>query len=90
MVVGMRLGCINHALLTHEAILGNDCWLLGWIGNQIDPAYKDYEDSLALLSRSLAAPMIGSVPFIPGGDIEKMAGFLENICLPVFGLIDNC
>lgn len=88
MVVGMRLGCINHALLTHEAILANDCWLLGWIGNQIDPDYNDYEASLALLSRSLAAPMIGSVPFIPGCDVEKMAGFLNNISRPDFGLVE--
>ena len=89
MVVGMRLGCINHALLTAEAISGTGCWLLGWIGNQVDPAYADYEASLQLLSRTLAAPMLGSVPFIPGARVEKMTGFLKNICSPDAGLVDR-
>ena len=87
MVVGMRLGCINHALLTAEAISGNGSWLLGWIGCQVDPAYVDYEASLELLSRTLAAPMIASVPYIPGGNVEKMTGFLDNICNPDLGLV---
>lgn len=89
MVVGMRLGCINHALLTAEAVSGSGCWLLGWIGSQVDPAYTDYEATLGLLSRSLPAPMIGSVPYIPGGNVEKMTGFLNNICDPEFGLVDD-
>jgi len=89
MVVGMRLGCINHALLTAEAIGNNGCWLLGWIGNQVDPDYDDYEATLSLLSRTLAAPMIGSVPYIAGAGIENMSGFLNNICNPDFGLVDR-
>ena len=87
MVVGMRLGCINHAILTAEAIMGNGCWLLGWIGSQVDPAYTDYDATLEILSESLAAPMIGSVPYIPGGNVEKMSGFLNNICNPDLGLV---
>ncbi|PJA37224.1 MAG: dethiobiotin synthase, partial [Lysobacterales bacterium CG_4_9_14_3_um_filter_62_6] len=37
LVVGIRLGCINHALLSARAIRGDDCRLLGWIANHIDP-----------------------------------------------------
>ena len=89
MVVGLRLGCINHALLTAEAIAGSGCWMLGWIGNQIDPSYKDSDSTIALLSRLLAAPLIGSIPYVPQGNVEKMTGFLDNICGPDLGLVDK-
>lgn len=87
MVVGMRLGCINHALLTAEAIVADGCWLAGWIANQIDPDYRDLEATRELLAVSLAAPMLASVPYIRAGDVEKMAGFLDNMEFPEVGLV---
>ena len=86
MVVGMRLGCINHALLTAEAIQADGCWLAGWIGNQIDPDYRELDATRDLLSVSLAAPMLGSVPYVRTGGVEKMADFLDNINFPEVGL----
>lgn len=87
MVVGMRLGCINHARLTAEAIHTDGCWLAGWISNQIDPEYRDLEATRELLSISLASPMLAAVPYVGEGDVEKMADFLDNIEFPEIGLV---
>jgi dethiobiotin synthetase len=59
MVVGLRLGCINHALLSARAILADGCELLGWIGNRIDPAMDAVDDNLATLRALLPAPCLG-------------------------------
>ena len=62
LVVGLRLGCINHARLSARAIQGDGCELLGWIGNTIDPAMERREDNLATLRRVLPAPCLGVLP----------------------------
>jgi dethiobiotin synthetase len=59
LVVGLRLGCINHARLSARAILDDGCELLGWIGNGIDPAMERREDNLGTLRRLLSAPCLG-------------------------------
>lgn len=63
LVVGVRLGCLNHALLSARAILADGCSLAGWIGNRIDPAMAAVEDNLATLRELLPAPCLGVLPF---------------------------
>ena len=53
LVVGMRLGCINHALLTAEAIAARGLGLAGWVANQIDPAMLRFDQNLEALTRRL-------------------------------------
>ena len=62
LVVGLRLGCINHALLSAAAIRADGLELAGWVGNQIDPSLARVEDNLATLDRMLPAPRLGFVP----------------------------
>lgn len=62
LVVGMRLGCINHALLTAEAIAARGLSLAGWIANRIDPAMLRFEENLAALEMRLPAPLLGVIP----------------------------
>jgi dethiobiotin synthetase len=64
LVVGLRLGCINHALLTQEAILRRGLTLAGWIANRIDLAMPAAEDNLDTLRRSLQAPMLADMPWM--------------------------
>ncbi|HEY3520518.1 MAG TPA: dethiobiotin synthase, partial [Rhodanobacteraceae bacterium] len=59
LVVGLRLGCINHARLSVRAIVDDGCELLGWIGNAIDPAMERREDNIETLRRLLPAPCLG-------------------------------
>lgn len=62
LVVGLRLGCLNHALLSARAIVADGCELLGWIGNRIDPAMAAVDDNLATLRELLPAPCLGVLP----------------------------
>jgi dethiobiotin synthetase len=59
LVVGLRLGCLNHAQLTARAILADGCSLLGWIGNAVDPTMDRRDDNLDSLRRLLPAPCLG-------------------------------
>jgi dethiobiotin synthetase len=61
LVVGMRLGCINHALLTQQAIAACGLPLAGWVANCIDPAMSRCNENLAALQARLAAPLLGVV-----------------------------
>jgi dethiobiotin synthetase len=65
LVVGLRLGCLNHALLSARAILADGCRLAGWIGNRIDPAMVAVEDNLETLRGMLPAPCLGVLPHGP-------------------------
>jgi dethiobiotin synthetase len=66
LVVGMRLGCINHALLTAEAIAARGLTLAGWIANQIDPAMLRFEQNVDALAVRLPTPLLGVLPHQPG------------------------
>ena len=58
----MRLGCINHALLTQQAITASGVRLAGWIANRIDPAMSRFEENLAALQARMTAPLLGIIP----------------------------
>lgn len=62
LVVGMRLGCINHTLLTQQAIAACGLRLSGWIANRIDPAMSRFEENLATLKGRIQAPLLGIIP----------------------------
>ncbi len=72
LVVGMRLGCINHALLTVESILVRNLPLAGWVANRVDPHMPVFESNLALLQAQIPAPCLGIVPFQPVLGIEAV------------------
>jgi len=62
LVVGLRLGCLNHAQLSARAIVDDGCRLLGWVGNRVDPAMDAPEENLATLRALLPAPCLGVLP----------------------------
>jgi dethiobiotin synthetase len=63
LVVGVRLGCLNHALLTEVAIRARGLELLGWVANRIDPAMPEADANVATLRRALAAPLLAVLPW---------------------------
>jgi len=67
LVVGMRLGCINHALLTAEAIRRSGASLLGWVANFIDPEMDERRANLRALAQWLDAPLLAEVPHLSRG-----------------------
>jgi dethiobiotin synthetase len=84
LVVGLRLGCLNHAQLSARAILADGCDLLGWIGNAVDPAMERREDNLATLRRLLPAPCLGVIDH--GADAAKATTALTAAVATVHGL----
>jgi dethiobiotin synthetase len=65
MVVGLRLGCINHALLTKLAIEAHGAQFAGWIANTIDPAMARRTQNLETLIRLIGEPPLAVVPTLP-------------------------
>jgi dethiobiotin synthetase len=79
LVVGLRLGCLNHALLTAEAIASRGLEFAGWIGNGIDPAFARREANVATLAERLRAPCLGVVPWLAEPGVEAAASHLEDV-----------
>jgi dethiobiotin synthetase len=77
LVVGMRLGCINHAVLSAEAVRNDGLELAGWVANQIDPDYAYQDQTLDTLAPMLACPLLGVVPYIKGADEEQIRAYLH-------------
>jgi dethiobiotin synthetase len=73
MVVGMRLGCLNHARLTARAIADDGCELVGWIANHVDPGMERQDENFELLRVRLQAPCWGRLPFSPKPDARDMS-----------------
>jgi dethiobiotin synthetase len=63
LVVGLRLGCLNHALLTAEAIRARGLTLAGWVANQVDPGMLAQDDNIAFLQQQLQAPLLATIPY---------------------------
>jgi dethiobiotin synthetase len=77
LVVGMRLGCLNHALLTVEAIAARGLPLAGWVANAIDPEMPKRPENVAALRARIAAPLLGEVPFLAPPDPARAAAALD-------------
>lgn len=72
LVVGMRLGCLSHALLTAEAIHARGLTLVGWVANRIDPEMDRFQANLDTLTKRLDAPLMGVVAFGQNPDAREI------------------
>ncbi|WP_295431288.1 dethiobiotin synthase [uncultured Thiodictyon sp.] len=77
LVVGLKLGCLNHALLTAESIRAQGATLAGWVGNGIDPRMQAADENIATLTALLAAPCLGVIPWLPQPAPDTLAGLLR-------------
>lgn len=77
LVVGMRLGCLNHALLTADAIAVYGLSLAGWVANVLDPDMPALRDNIAALEQRLNAPMLGVVEYQASPDARAAAARLN-------------
>jgi dethiobiotin synthetase len=75
LVVGLRLGCLNHALLSAQSILASGVELRGWIANQVDPEMDRVEENVRTLRQRLPAPLLGRLGYCwPRPSLEALAG----------------
>ncbi len=77
LVVGVRLGCINHAVLSAEAIERDGLKLAGWVANIVDPETSRLDENLATLTELLTAPCLGRVPRLADAAAESVAVHLH-------------
>ena len=77
LVVGMQLGCLNHALLTAQAVRAAGLALAGWVANRIDPQMDAFDENVLALEQRLSCPLLGVLPFEPSADAKKMSGLLS-------------
>nr|WP_289099099.1 vitamin B12 dependent-methionine synthase activation domain-containing protein [uncultured Halomonas sp.] len=81
LVVGLKLGCLNHARLTAEAIAADGLTLAGWVGSVVDSAFADdsprFAANVALLKRALPAPCLGIIPHLATADAPTAQYYLS-------------
>jgi dethiobiotin synthetase len=77
LVVGMRLGCINHALLTAQAIRAKGLTLAAWCANHIDATMACTDENVAALAERLNAPLLGRIRCMPVPDSRAVAAALD-------------
>ncbi|WIH04489.1 dethiobiotin synthase [Xanthomonas translucens pv. graminis] len=76
LVVGLRLGCLNHARLSAAAIAADGLRCIGWIGNEIDPAMERIDANMQMLQERLPMPCWGRLPYRPQPDPAVLAASL--------------
>lgn len=77
LVVGIKLGCINHALLTAQAVKQAGLSLVGWIANDVSPPGRRHQEYLATLSRMLPAPLLGEIPHLAEPERQALGHYLD-------------
>lgn len=77
LVVGMRLGCLNHALLTVEAIAARGLRLAGWVANIVDERMAMLDGNIAALQQRIAAPLLGVIPYQTQPDARNVMDLLD-------------
>ncbi len=77
LVVGIHLGCINHALLTYEAIKAKGLRVAGWVANYVSPKDLCIEEQKQSISERISAPLLGEIPFNATINAEFVAKHLE-------------
>jgi len=80
LVVGLKLGCLNHALLTARAIIDDGLPLLGWVANNVMPRFERKEENLETLRQLLPAPLLFELPHLY--DSGELGSFVPQIMLP--------
>jgi dethiobiotin synthetase len=77
LVVGLRLGCLNHALLTAQAVKANGLRLGGWVANGIDPQMLAQKENIQALKQRLDCPLLGIIPFVEDMNLKNISKLLD-------------
>jgi len=77
LVVGMKLGCLNHAILTYESIINDGLKVVGWIANQVDNNMSFYMQNLEMLKHKISAPMIAEIPYLDNVSEQDLSAYVN-------------
>jgi len=77
LVVGIKLGCLSHALLTAEVIKADGLNLVGWVANRVNPGIEYYAEIIDMLEDRLDAPKLGEIPYIPSAKRKDLGKYIN-------------
>ncbi|GAB2663786.1 dethiobiotin synthase [Vibrio panuliri] len=77
LVVGIKLGCLSHALLTLDAIKADGLDVVGWVANRINPGTEHYAEIIDMLEQKIDAPKIGEIPYVPSVKRKELAKYID-------------
>lgn len=77
LVVGIKLGCLSHALLTAESIRADGLQIVGWVANRVNPGTEHYADIIHLLETRLDAPKLGEIPYMPSIKSRDLGKYID-------------
>lgn len=77
LVVGLRLGCLNHALLTAQTVRANGLHLVAWVANTIDPPMSAQKENIQALEQRLNCPLLGIIPFMKDMVLTNISKLLD-------------
>ena len=89
MVVGIQEGCINHALLTAQAIANDGLPMIGWVANRINPGLAHYAEIIEVLSKKLPGPLIGELPYLPRAEQRELSQYIDLTMLGDVTAVDR-
>ena len=79
LVVGIKEGCVNHAMLTAQSIMASGVPLLGWVANRINPCLRHYAEIIKLLHQVIDAPLLGEIPYVHRPEQQQLGRFITNV-----------
>jgi len=77
LVVGIKLGCLSHAMLTAEAIQYDGLEIIGWVANRVNPGTENYAEIIAMLEDKMPAPKLGEIPYMPSVKRKNMGKYIN-------------
>lgn len=77
LVVGMKLGCLNHAILTYESIINDGLKVVGWIANQVEKNMPYYALNIEMLKHKINAPMIAEIPHLQNINEQDLSAYVD-------------
>ncbi|CAM2832036.1 MULTISPECIES: dethiobiotin synthase [Vibrio] len=77
LVVGVKLGCLSHALLTAESIEADGLTIVGWVANRINPGTEHYAEIIEVLESRIRAPKLGEIPYIPSAKRTELGKYIN-------------
>ncbi|KGY12790.1 dethiobiotin synthetase [Vibrio tubiashii] len=77
LVVGIKLGCLSHAILTMDAIKADGVEIVGWVANRVNPGTEHYAEIIELLEHKIDAPKLGEIPYVPKVKRKDLAKYID-------------
>jgi len=77
LVVGVKLGCLSHALLTAESIEADGLTIVGWVANRINPGTEHYAEIIEVLESRIRAPKLGEIPYVPSAKRTELGKYIN-------------